>query len=60
MRTEYHVQSCHFICGADKIRNHQSRTISGVAAVTEEHYNRASTVSAATAYARIIAGFRAG
>ena len=28
--------------------------------VTEEHYNRASTVSAATAYARIIAGFRAG
>jgi integrase len=26
--------------------------------VTEEHYNRASTVSAAAAYARIIAGFR--
>jgi integrase len=27
--------------------------------VTEEHYNRASTVSAAAAYARIISGFRA-
>ena len=26
--------------------------------VTEEHYNRASTVSAAAAYARIISGFR--
>jgi integrase len=28
--------------------------------VTEEHYNRASTVSAAAAYARIISGFRDG
>src|SRR5262249_57811006 len=28
--------------------------------VTEEHYNRASTVIAAAAYARIISGFRAG
>jgi integrase len=27
--------------------------------VTEEHYNRASTVSAAAVYARIISGFRA-
>jgi integrase len=26
--------------------------------VTEEHYNRASTASAAAAYARIIVGFR--
>jgi integrase len=28
--------------------------------VTEEHYNRASTMSAAAAYARIISGFRDG
>ena len=28
--------------------------------VTEEHYNRASSVSAAAAYARIISGFRDG